>query len=109
MNDHQYRDRRHVRLNTPIYELPWTGDALGRFLRPFVIVYSVEMIGLPEISPLSEMKDLDGSEMGELDQRDYVRVSHLPHCILGSDKSRLLAPGIRRLIQFESHAILKHA
>lgn len=66
-------------------------------------------MGLPGVPPLSKVKDPDGSEMEELDQRDYVRFSHLPHCILGSDKSRLLAPGIRRLIQFESHAILKHA
>ncbi|GKZ72939.1 hypothetical protein AnigIFM60653_002074 [Aspergillus niger] len=108
---HQYHDRRHVRLNTPIYELPPTGDALSDFLRPFVIVYSVEMVGLPKVPPLSEIKDPNSSEKGELDQRDYVRVSHLPHCILGSDesKSSLLAPGIRRLIQSEIHVILKHA
>lgn len=100
-----------MRLATPIYELPPSGDALSDFLRPFIILYSAELVGLPEVPPLWQTTASDDRENGEIDHLDYVRVSHLPHCLLGSEesKSSLLAPAIGRLVQSEMHVILQHA
>lgn len=104
-------DRRHLRLTTPIYELPETGNALIDFLGPFIIIYSAEQVGLPEVPLLSEMvASLDG-EPGGVDRPDYVRASYLPRCIMGSDepKASLLVPEVGHLVQSEVHVLLQHA
>lgn len=126
---YQYHYRRRLRICTPIYELPKTGDAFSDFFLPFIIVYTAELVGLPAVPPPSAIKAYTDSkgeitsqprdqkhreEAGHQDgkhHRDYVLISSLPHYLLGSHESQsnLLIPDFNRLIQSNLHVLLQLA
>ncbi|KZN93606.1 hypothetical protein EN45_037890 [Penicillium chrysogenum] len=87
---YKYYDRRRLRICTPIYELPKTGDSFNDSFLPFIIVYTAERVGLPAVPPLSKIeacadsKDKVSSHQDGERHRDYVLISCLPHYILGS-------------------------
>jgi hypothetical protein len=110
----QYHDRRKTRLLTPIYELPATGDPLDDMLRPFVIVYSAEEVGLPLIaSPTSTSENKSTIA--------YVTLSVLnPDLDLCNDEAFLkksenfllkdsMVPSFKSLVRSEMHVLLMHA
>lgn len=99
---------------TPIYELPATGNLLDDFLRPFIIVYSAEEVGLPLI-PLPTPKSENKSTT------DYMTLSVLnPDLALRNDGSSLeesvdfllrdsMIPSFESLVRSEMHVLLIHA
>ncbi|KAG8165350.1 hypothetical protein KVR01_005625 [Diaporthe batatas] len=105
----RFSDRRKARLITPIYELPATGDPLDDMLRPFIVVYSAEQIGLPSIAPPTPM-----SESGP--REPYTMLSELnPDLALpdmGSENPQVvdcIVPSFASLLKSEMHVLLMHA
>lgn len=105
----QFHDRRRTRLVTPIYELPATGDVLDDMLRPFIVVYSAEEVGLPFIAPPTAMTETEitgaYTTLSELNQ-------DLALCNKGSEKFRLIdaiIPSFISLVKSEMHVLLMHA
>jgi len=100
---YRFRDRRRVRLCTPIYELPRTGDPFDDALLPFVILYSAEAVGLrPVLFP---------EPLGVLSGSPYVLVSSDP---LVSPESAsegpsggeiVLVPTFPSLVESEVHVL----
>lgn len=110
----QYHDRRKARILTPIYELPATGNPLDDLLRPYIIVYSCEKVGLPPIS-------LPSKSRGNQPISAYVALSKLhPDLAISNDKSPLeksnsfvihdcTVPSFTSLLKSEMHTLLMHA
>ncbi|KAL1849366.1 hypothetical protein Daus18300_013297 [Diaporthe australafricana] len=111
----KYRDRRRTRLVTPIYELPLSGDPLGDMLRPFIIIYSVETVGLPVIP-------LPASVAEDKSTATYVPLSILSATYplrqddLASPKESVdlllrdcMVPSFQSLVRSELHVLLMHA
>lgn len=110
----QYYDRRKTRLVTPIYELPATGNPLDDMLRPFIIVYSAEEVGLPPIaSPMSTSE--------KIFKAAYVALSAPNPDIVPCDEKLSLkasedflsgnsmVPTFNNLVRSEMHVLLMHA
>ena len=109
--NHQYLDRRRLRICVPIYELPRTGDEIHDFSLPFIIVYSAELVGLPPVPPLAQITSAPPGAQDETIHQGYVFVNSLPHFIPGPSESLscLVVPEFQRLIQSEMHVLLQHA
>lgn len=110
----QYHDRRKTRLVTPIYELPLTGDPLDDMLRPFIIVYSAEEVGLsliPLLSSASEDKSLTAYVPLSILNPDHASYDKE----LSSTQSQDIAlndsmvPSFQLLVRSEMHVLLMHA
>ncbi|KAK2610068.1 hypothetical protein N8I77_003525 [Diaporthe amygdali] len=109
-----FHDRRRTRLLTPIYELPATGNPLDDMLRPFIIVYSAEEVGLPLISPPTSSTETKPTEA-------YITLSVLnPDLALCNNafssketrKSQVMdsmIPSFTSLVKSEMHVLLMHA
>lgn len=105
-----YRDRRRVRLCTPVYEIPGTGDELDDGLIPFIIIYSAESIGLPLLPYPPSTATIPSP--GTPSKPPYVPVSTLKS--LGCGPSGMsgwtsLIPTFPRLVESEMHILLHHA
>lgn len=116
----EYRDRRRTRLVTPIYELPATSDPLDYMLRPYIIVYSAEEVGLPSFPPVS-------SPTSAFTPAAAAAPSYVPLSILDPDLARswrdpsatlpdglppladCMVPSLELLIKSEMHVLLVHA
>lgn len=105
----QYHDRRRTRLLTPIYELPATGNPLDDILRPFIIVYSAEEVGLPPIASPTENNaayitlSVLNPDLALCDDETFVKES-------GSFLPRdSLVPSFNSLVKSELHVLLVHA
>lgn len=100
---YRFRDRRRVRLCTPMYELPRTGDPFDDALLPFVILYSAEAVGLHPV-PLPE-------PLGASSESPYVLVSSDP--IVSPDSASedpsdgeiILVPTFPSLVESEVHVL----
>ena len=51
-----YRDRRRVRISTPIYDSPLTGDPIDDAMRPFILLFSAETVGLPKVPTITDLE-----------------------------------------------------
>ncbi|POS81280.1 hypothetical protein DHEL01_v200330 [Diaporthe helianthi] len=106
----QFSDRRKTRLLTPIFELPATGDPLDDMLRPLIVVYSSEEIGLPCIDLPTAISETGPHE-------DYTTLSELNQDLAlpettGDDGYQLLdciVPAFIPLLKSEMHVLLMHA
>ncbi|OXV06002.1 hypothetical protein Egran_06230 [Elaphomyces granulatus] len=96
---YRFRDRRRVRLCTPMYELPGTGNPFD----PFVILYSTEAVGL---CPVPFPEPLEASS-----ESPYVLVSSDP--LVSPDSASqdssgdkiILAPTFPSLVESEVHVL----
>ncbi|KAK4243304.1 hypothetical protein C7999DRAFT_18329 [Corynascus novoguineensis] len=96
---YQFSDRRRVRLCVPMYELPRTGDPIDDALRPFVILYSAETVGLPAVHFPSTGET--AFESG------YTPISSLASVY--SNASTSLVPTFPCLVASEMHVLFHHA
>lgn len=99
---------------TPIYELPATGNPLDDTLRPFIIVYSAEEVGLPLIAPSTSSIETKPTEA-------YITLSVLnPDLALCNNafpskephKAQVMysmIPSFASLVMSEMHVLLMHA
>lgn len=99
---YRFYDRRRVRLCTPMYEIPRTGDPVDDALLPFIILYSAAAVGLPPV-PFPQSLGLSSGH---------------PYALLSSPGSMLqdprggrisLIPTFPYLVKSEMHVLLRHA
>lgn len=99
---------------TPIYELPTTGDPVEDMLRPFIIVYSAEEVGLTHIALPTSTSENDSTAA-------YIPLSALnPDLSLCDDELPLnegdesllrdsMVPSFKSLVKSEMHVLLTRA
>jgi len=99
---YRFGDRRRVRLCTPMYELPRTGDAFDDAFLPYVILYSAEAVGLRPVPFPNELQRSSG--MG------YVLLSSLASAFrVPKNDCTSLIPTFPHLVESETHLLLHHA
>lgn len=100
---YQFPDRRRVRLCVPMYELPRTGNPLDDMLRPYVVLYSAEIIGLPAVPLAGTVDSAAGSGSG------YTPISSLMSAVMAhGDAGTSLVPTFSSLVASELHVLLRH-
>ena len=86
-----------MRLSTPIYRLPLTGDPIEDTLLPYVILYSTEIVGLPPVPRLGS----------------FEPSSDTPYTLTSEPSSNgpdiTLIPRFSLLVESELHLLLLHA
>ena len=86
-----------MRLSTPIYRLPLTGDPIDDSLLPYVILYSAEIVGLPPVPRLGS----------------FEASSDSPYTLTSEPSSNgldvTLLPKFSLLVESELHLLLLHA
>jgi hypothetical protein len=86
----------------PVYELPKTGDPVDDALRPFVILYSAETVGLPGRLQLTSSGETASEESGS-----YTPISSIVTAY--KTDSTCLVPTFASLVASEMHVLLRHA
>lgn len=107
---YQYQDRCRVRLRTPIYELPKTGDPLDDFCLPYIIVYLVEFLEMPQI-PESNLEDSSPSTTSS-DAYQKIPLSKVfkPGAQpTNTELGTVLIATFPSLVRAEVHALWNHA
>lgn len=111
VQSHRFRDRRRLRPNAHIYQVPRTGEPFEDISLPFVVLNSADYFGLPVVPSYVPNEALVNGPASSVSP--YTLTSVLDGLQLGNDEQGevmdCLLPKLSLLVESEMHVLLRHA